>query len=851
MTSVDNVECIFVSVRISSQPLLIGGVYIPPQSPSLLYSSYCDAVEEVYASCQPDTKVILVGDLNQPEVEWSLPRCVPINAASEHLLNMAHFIQATQVNSVFNSRGVLLDLVFSSVSSVLVRAASDPLLPQEAYHPALEFSVPFECSKSSDRNIYVRNLRKCNVDEVRHWIESLNYPILNEENVLDVFSQFCRDLGDCVCQNSPLVRKTRSYFPSWFSSDLRALVINKKVLHRKYKMSLSHVDYCAFRAVRSQCKALTEICYSNYMRKIDVDVKENPKSFWGYIKSLCKVNTSPSKLIHDQVSVDEPSQMCELFADYFATVYAPPSSCNNDYLYESNVNASSLNISAVEVERKLRCLDGSKGAGPDNITPLVLKSCSSVIAPHLTLYFNQLLGMGCFPDVLKHGYLVPVHKSGDISVVGNYRPIVLQSVIAKVFEALILDFLSFKFKNVFITEQHGFRPGRSTVTNLCLFTNYIYSAFSRHHQVDCIYLDFAKAFDRVSHSHLVVKLRALGFSGPLLRWIQSYLSGRTLQVKFASFLSSSVVRVTSGVPQGSLLGPFLFSLFINDIGSLLDCKFVLFADDIKIYQEVSSVCHQLLLQKNLDNVAQWCEVNAMHLNVSKCQVMTFGRSRLLIPFVYSLRGSMLKRVTVVKDLGVFFTPNLDPGEHILKICAKANRVLGLIARVSRNAFSPETLKCLYVTLVRPILEYGSPIWAPHQIGHCCSLNHVEKRFLRLMGVRDGQNYLDVDVREVADHYGLVSLTSRRIALDLFFLFKIVNGLVDCPELLQLIDIHVPHRTRLTQTFAKHHYSTAYEYHSTVPRLMRLGNDSQLEIFGQSFALFRRLALTYVSDLAAT
>ncbi|XP_054281284.1 uncharacterized protein LOC128998953 [Macrosteles quadrilineatus] len=227
--------------------------------------------------------------------------------------------------------------------------------------------------------------------------------------------------------------------------------------------------------------------------------------------------------------------------------------------------------------------------------------------------------------------------------------------------------------------------------------------------------------------------------------------------------------------------------------------------------------------------------------------MTFGRTKTLLSFNYYLHGAQLDRTLSIKDLGVYLTPCLDPGLHIAKICSKVNSVLGLIARSSRGSLSTASVKVLYNSLVRPILEYASPVWSPYQVGHCNSLNMVQRRFLRLLGVRDGINYLDVNVHLIAVDHGVLSLTSRRAAFDLLLLFKIINGQVDSPELLELINFYVPVSTRRSRPFSKHHQPTAYAYHSTVPRLLRLGNAAQLEFFGPSLPLFRRVVFKWAAD----
>ncbi|XP_046662827.1 uncharacterized protein LOC124355712 [Homalodisca vitripennis] len=314
---------------------------------------------------------------------------------------------------------------------------------------------------------------------------------------------------------------------------------------------------------------------------------------------------------------------------------------------------------ATEVEGILRSLDSSKSPGPDMIPPRVLRMCAEVLAPHLSIHFNNLLSQGVFPTNLKSGFLVPLHKSGSRSNVKNYRPIVIQPAMAKIFEKLVLDRMTFTFKNLIIPEQHGFQRGRSTATNLVEFTSVVLPALSRGKQVDCVYLDFSKAFDRVGHSHLLKKLEAFGVTGTLHAWFRSYLDGRTLQVKYAGTLSRQV-NVLSGVPQGSHLGPFLFSMFINDIGTTLSSQYLLFADDVKIFAEISSIQHQQELQRDLQRIQDWCQASGMDLNTDKCNTMSYTRAHEILQFNYTLYGVTLQRVTRTRDL-VLSSPYINAG----------------------------------------------------------------------------------------------------------------------------------------------------------------------------------------------
>ena len=453
-------------------------------------------------------------------------------------------------------------------------------------------------------------------------------------------------------------------------------------------------------------------------------------------------NTSnfPSKITLDGKVAEDPQSICNLFADYFSTVFKQPSTDPPDYSYKSTMTCTNWRTTAVNVERKLDNLDPKKGAGPDDIPPSTLKFCSSVLAPHLTIFWNCFFSSGIFPSCLKPGYVVPIFKSGDRTLASNYRPVVILSALSKVFESLLLDGLDFELKQTIIPQQHGFRSGRSATTNLTLFHNYITPAFTEGAQVDCVLLDFAKAFDRVSHLHFVAKLEAMGLSGSLLMFLISYLRKRTLRVR-CGFFFSYPLHALSGVPQGSRLGPHLCNLFINDICLALAVMLLLFADDVKLFLKILSVQDHQILQAALSRIEDWCIKNDMELNISKCVVITFTRSSNPLIFDYTLFNTSLRRVLKVKDLGVITTSTLHPGEHIQHICNKANSTLGFILRLTRDNFSVDALLVLYKALVRPLLEYNSPVWSPYQQGLKLQLEKIQNRLLRVIGVRDGLRYL--------------------------------------------------------------------------------------------------------------
>ena len=286
-----------------------------------------------------------------------------------------------------------------------------------------------------------------------------------------------------------------------------------------------------------------------------------------------------------------------------------------------------------------------------------------------------------------------------------------------------------------VKEQHGFCKGKSTVSNLLLFTNYIYTAFADCSQVDTVYLDFSKAFDTINHARLLQKIRSFGVQGRLLRWLESYLSGRTQCVRVRNGLSPSIT-IPSGVPQGSHIGPLLFILFINDLPSYLNfSKCIIYADDVKLFSRVSTPMDSSKLQRDLDSLVRWSTENGLPFNVSKCKVMHFRRARTCTEFNYTINGSILEKVDETKDLGVIMDYRLSFEPQESAVIVKAMRLVGFIRRTTVDFLSPHTLLHLYKSLVIPIITYCSPVWSPYTQDSFIRLEAIQHKILRYMSCK--------------------------------------------------------------------------------------------------------------------
>ena len=279
--------------------------------------------------------------------------------------------------------------------------------------------------------------------------------------------------------------------------------------------------------------------------------------------------------------------------------------------------------------------------------------------------------------------------------------------------------------------QHGFLKGRSVLTNLLLYNDFLSTAFREKFKVDSIYIDFSKAFDTVNHRLLLQKIWNIGIRGKLHSWLQSYLVGRTQRVRSCGSMSYPFAT-PSGVPQGSNIGPILFILFINDLpGTLKDSAILLYADDAKIYKIVKSPSDALLLQRDLDRLHSWAIRNGLQINLLKCNVISFLRGVSTFEFEYSIDSVMLDKVDTIRDLGVIYDKSLTFEEQIKVVTKKCSKILGFIRNVTFDFRSPHTLAHLYKSLLLPVLSYCSPSWFPYTQTALSQLVAIEHKFLRL------------------------------------------------------------------------------------------------------------------------
>jgi len=434
-----------------------------------------------------------------------------------------------------------------------------------------------------------------------------------------------------------------------------------------------------------------------------------------------------------------------------------------------------VEILSSDIEKRLARLDGSKSLGVDNVHPHVLKNCASSLKTPLEIIFRKSLTTGEVPNLWRRANITPLFKSGGRNIMSNYRPVSLTSIVCKIMEGIVKDNVTthLMMHKLVSTNQHGFVKRRNCTTNLLEAMDYITYHISQGTPVDIFYADFAKAFDKVPHKKLIAKLRSYGINEETVNWIQSFLTNREQRVVLGKE-SSNWTRVTSGVPQGSVLGPLLFIIYINDLAKEIENKVELYADDSKLIRTVVNEEDKESLQKDIDEIAKWSYENGLPLNLNKCHIMHLGRNNR--KFGYDILDKLnntrqsLSETTCEKDLGVIVSSDLKVDQHINKITTTANKMLGLLL----NSFSYldlQSYRTLYCTFVRSQLEFAEPVWSPHMDVHIDKIERIQRRASKRAPGLGTMNY-----NERLNRLSLTSLEDRRIRGDLITQFKIVNGM---------------------------------------------------------------------------
>lgn len=837
----DQIESICVSIpgrRLGTNVNLhIILIYLPPDN---LIASRLQCVLSSFQrllDLNPSDNYLLLGDFNMPCIRWSDDNYSLMHVGSTDMQNESLkfideliYLGFSQYNLIANSSDNILDLCFSNLGLEIENTV--PLSKLDKCHPALLIHFldlnlkPLKNTTQPHFNFY-----KCDYESIKQHLNSIDWDnVLEAQTVDDAVDAFYKVIHSCFNTFVP-VSTSNTKYPVWYSPSLIKIIREKNKYHKKWKKYHNPRDYDTFSLLRARQHRVQAQCFKRFTDNTEEFIRFSPKIFWKYVKSKRGGSHYPSHFTLGEDSYNDGQHICTAFNKFFESVFVRPTGNlthpligNTQQQSHSRDVLSLVEISDTDVLNILRSLDKTKGSGCDGVPPIFLVQCADSLAYPITLLFRRSLKDCIVPHVWKKAHIIPIHKKGSKAKIENYRPISILNSLAKVFEKLVYNCM-YPIISMGISDmQHGFLKGRSTVSNLATFTDYVFSHMEGGGQVDVIYTDFEKAFDRVDHVILLNKLNALGIHGDLLRWVSSYLTNRSQSVVLGGY-RSDYVSIPSGVPQGSHLGPLLYNAYIYDIYQCFKhANHLLYADDKKIYMSIKTAEDCVLLQTDLNNLFNYYLTNKITLSINKCQCISFTRKNHPFIYDYNFNGVVVERVEVVRDLGVLLDAKMTMTDHIDYIINRAYRNLGFIIRTCKPFRQPLSFKVVYYAYVRCILEYSSPIWSPCYFIHINRIERIQKKFLTHLNFKFKYVPRSSTYIQKCQSYKLLTLEERRHLLDMGLFFDILSGRLDCPDLLFGLSLSAPkRRTRHTSLFCPRTHKTKYGQNSVLTRLIRTYN----------------------------
>lgn len=740
-----------VAAHLPDHGLYIAAIYRPPSnSPaederliSFLYN-FCLGKE-----------VVLLGDFNLPSVAWSrdLVAC-GLTGRDSKFYNCFISLGLTQwvTEPTFLVSGNILDLILTSEDDRVGEVQVLPPFPNCGHSPVL-CSYIFHDVPSSQETFIHRLWHRGKYNKINWHLSFIDWDFeFMDLNTDAMFIRFINILTPLIDRYIPIMEFNEgTHNPKWNVRPPQLLKRRRHLLWNQYKVTRSRYGRNSdeaigalrlFQDVNYQFRNFVITKQAEYEASIVESLTHNTKIFHAYIrqKKVGKPRIGPLKT-DDGQAINDAKSMANIFGAAFSSVYVreAPDCPEPHQIYDGNMGH--IDITLDTVEAALSELDVSTSMGPDEIHPCLLKFCRTELAYPLMLIFQATYNTCFLPTLWKKSLIVPIYKKGSRHDPLNYRPVSLTSVCVKSLERILCKHI-YEYatsNNLLCNDQFGFRPGRSTEDQLLLTYNAITNALNQGDNVDLILFDFSKAFDTVCHDILLDKLSKLGITGNLLGWIKEFLTNRVMSV-IVDHQRSDSYDVHSGVPQGSVLGPLLFLLYINFLTHDIHSSVKIFADDLKMYITVKSdsvnaiIQHMDACQRDINHLHKVASSWGLSMNISKCAVLRFTRRPVdwtALPFSgqYFLNTSPIPIKDSAVDLGVTIDLSLKFHQHIANIVQKAGGVAQnlLKATVNREA---SFLLPLFIAHIRPLLEYCSSVWNLGYIGDLRLLESVQRRWTK-------------------------------------------------------------------------------------------------------------------------
>ncbi|PJE77993.1 hypothetical protein CI610_03077 [invertebrate metagenome] len=733
-------EILWLQIYLPEKSILIGTVYRSSfhtnQFWENLQASISDAVEI-------SSNVILLGDLNVDMLTMSQ------NHVLSDIINSFNFINViNEPTRISPTRSSLLDpiLVSESISYTYSSVVSTENVVTDHQGCVVYISVPsFQkltykrkiwLYKRGDYVLFNRLVEEYDWDTLFATCNSVNSA---SERFTEIFLDFARR---SIPHKEITVRPNDK---PWMSSDLRKNMRARDRFRKIAKRTNHPRDIAKFKNQRNKVNNMKKYArqsfYENVGNLIEFYHSSDPKNYWRLVKRLMgnSETSRPIPTLVDPISerllVDDKAK-CNALNDYFCSITSIDDNNNDVPLLEPKTESSFELpvISQNDISDVLMNLKLGKASGSDEISHHMLKYTAKTVCRPLELLFNLSLSTGIYPDTWKFAKVIPLFKKGDRHSPSNYRPISLLSSVGKTFERVIFKYLHNYFleNSLFYQYQSGFMPGHSTVYQLIdLYHNICLDLEEKKHSC-LVFCDISKAFDRVWHKGLLVKLKSYGICGNFLSWIENYLTNRRQKV-FINNCYSDFGLIHAGVPQGSILGPLFFLIFINDISEILQSTARLFADDTSLKVSSSSCLEiQTVLNRDLDALNRWASTWLVTFNPNKTEVIFISNSDNVdedLELIFD--GHFLNFSSKHRHLGVTLNSDAKWVDHINEIYKSAMGKVNILRKL-KYTLKRDALLRIYKTYILPVLEYACEVWDGCTSSDSEKLEKVQREAARII-----------------------------------------------------------------------------------------------------------------------
>lgn len=759
--------CSLLIIKIIQKNLVLINIYRPPDCPE---NSFKEVMNRVRATCEsledPIPDIIMLGDFNFPRITWpagSIGKGGTISEQnqSKYILKLSDDLFLTQYILKPTRAKSILDLVFTNNNNLIYNYEVTPTIYSD--HNILDLTLNYQTQSQATSNpnpksspyLSLLNFHSAEWTKINLKLNSINWDVVFKDCDLQQKVKLLNDKIEEVCSQTIPPKPQRSKKLSIIPRDRRIMMRKRGKLRNQMKQARSTSrERSIFLKIHKIEKALHDsyTCsrQSEETKAINV-IKENPKHFYAFAKkySTTKVDIGPF-MDESKNIVSSNFGMAEMLRNQYNKAFSTP---DLDKVVEnpgsffrtldySKPTLTDFNFSPGDIIKAIDQLNLTSAPGPDAVPTSLLKNCKNTLAIPLYKIWKHSLDEGEIGEVFKSAMITPIHKGGSRAHPQNYRPISLTSHVIKIFERVIREKLVnfLERNNLMNPTQHGFRSGRSCLSQLLEHYDKILAYLEQGLNVDVIYLDFAKAFDKVDHGILCHKLREIGIGGKVGVWLHNFLNGRKQVVAVNNSVSLNS-PVQSGVPQGTVLGPVLFLIFILDINNGIHSGVSSFADDTRITGPVRTPKDVDVLQCDLFKLYNWQSTNNMLFNDNKFEVLRYGKNMAIKEETNYVTPNGIRIVpeNTVKDLGVIMNNSATFNDHIDHKTLKAKNLISWILRTF-SARDSITMMTLWKSLVQPHLDYCSQLWSPTKLGEVEKLESLQRSFTNRIDGLSSKNY---------------------------------------------------------------------------------------------------------------